>query len=123
MPRAYRHDWERPIFFEGVELPGSAIAIDTLGMYGHLPEMSEEASLWLWQFTICVGVEKCDDSSKIILLVEEVLELVTTNRARLLERLKPKDEQTLDEWISTLRTLLEVARQKPFCSWTAPIEN
>ncbi len=121
-PSKYRYEWERPIFFEGIELPGSAIEIDVLGMYGHLPEMSEEASLWLWHFTICVGVEKSDESAKIIPLVREVLGLVTANRSRLLNRLKQTDGQTLDEWILTLNTILEVAGRQPYCTWTAPIE-
>ncbi len=40
-------DWAIPIRFEGVELSPIAIVIDHLGMYGNLPGISEEASLWL----------------------------------------------------------------------------
>jgi hypothetical protein len=61
-----KKDWRRPIVFEGIELPVTAIAIDHLGMYGNLPGISEAASEFLWRFTICVGRPHTIESEVII---------------------------------------------------------
>ena len=117
-----RHRWARPIIFEGVELPGTTFAIDHLGKE---PEASEEASGWLWQFTICVGVARQDSSANVIRFAGEALELATRFRERLLRDLPgrfdgPFDAAVLDEWVFALRTIIDIARNREICSWTAP---
>ena len=97
-------------------------AIDHLGKE---PEMSEEASVWLWRFTIFAGVLKRDTSENVIRSASEALDIATRCRGRLLQNLPgrfdgPFDEQVLDEWVHGLRTIINVARTRQECSWTSP---
>jgi hypothetical protein len=121
MTTASRHRWARPIIFEGIELPGTALAIDHLGKE---PEVSEEASAWLWRFTICVGVTNRDSVENVIRFAGEALDVATRHRERLLRDIParfdgPFDAGVLDEWVSALRTMIDVARRREQCSWTS----
>ena len=122
METADRHSWARRIVFEGESLPGTAFAIDHLGT---LPGLSDEASEWLWRFTICVGCTKSDDSVRIIRVVSETMDRFAASRPHLLATLParfngPFDDQVLDEWLFALRTMLRIAQRQPRCSWTSP---
>jgi hypothetical protein len=117
-----RHDWARPIVFEGVELPGTVFAIDHLGKE---PELSVEASEWIWRFTVCVGVMKRDSSENIIRYAGEALDVATRFRERLLCEMPvrfdgPFDEQVLREWVYSLLKMIEIAASRSFCAWTSP---
>jgi hypothetical protein len=122
MKTANRHPWARPIIFEGVELPGTAFAIDHLGKE---PEMSQEASAWLWRFTICAGVTNQDSADNVIRFASEALDVAMRFRERLLREVParfegPFDSQVIDEWVYTLRTIIEISRTQRQCSWTSP---
>ena len=107
-------NWQRPIVFEGIELPGVTIAIDHLGMYGNLPEISEPTSKWLWHFTVCVGCPNTADSQVIIQHASEALHLAEKFRDRLMQTV-PKhfsgafEPGIVDQWIGALRTITDVA--------------
>lgn len=121
MDTSSRHQWARCLLFEGVELPPSAFAIDHLARE---PEISEEASVWLWRFTICVGVTNRDNSQNVIRYASEALDIATRFRERLLLTVParfdgPFDAQVIDEWIMSLKTIIELARNTVECSWTA----
>jgi hypothetical protein len=121
METSTRHAWARPIVFEGVTLPGTASAIDHLA---RLPGLSDEASEWLWRFTICCGRVNSDDSTRIVRLVAEILHATEGSRSYLLATLPayfdgPLDEQVLTDWLLTLRTILNIAQSQPRCSWTS----
>jgi hypothetical protein len=122
MKTAIRHRWARPILFEGVELPGTAFAI---GHLGKEPELSEEASAWLWRFTICAGCTNRDASDNVVRFAGEALDLATRFRGRLLRDVParfdgPFDAQVIDEWVHSLRTIIDIARSREQCSWTSP---
>jgi hypothetical protein len=100
----------------------TACAIDHLGKE---PGVSEETSLWLWQFTICAGRARTDDSERIVRCASEVLQLAVTSPERLLAVIAPRfagpfGARVLDEWVLTLRTIIDIARRHPTCSWTSP---
>lgn len=119
--------WERSIIFEGVALPDTVISIDHLGMYDNLPEMSEETSLWLWRFTICVGMPRSDRSEIVLRHVSETLDLITRFRSRLLLTVPAQyqglfTEDVLDSWAMALRTMLDIAAGQTQCTWEAPLE-
>ena len=121
-----KRDWKRSIIFEGVELPGSAIAIDHLGMYGNLPGISEAASEWLWRLTICVGCPKTENSEVITLHASEALRLAEHFRNRLIQTVpekftEPFESQIIDEWINALRIIIEVASTRHQCTWESPL--
>ncbi len=122
MKTANRHPWARPIVFEGVELPGTVFAIDHLCKE---PEISEEASAWLWRFTICAGVTNRDSAENVIRFAGEALDVATRFRERLLQEVParfdgPFDAQVIDEWVYSLRTMIDMARSRRQCSWTSP---
>ncbi len=116
--------WMAPIIFEGIELSPISIAIDQLGMRENLPEISEDASKWLWKFTICRGVKNTDLSVNIKKHVEETLLLVNSRREHLLKCV-PKQfdgdftDYHLNLWTSDLKIILEVCENKTRCTWTA----
>lgn len=117
---------ERPILFEGSALPGTAIAIDHLGMYDNLPEMSEATSDWLWHFTICVGRPRSDSSENILRHVSEARKLTCQYRARLLQTVPAHfdgifDSEVLDSWVVALQVMEEMAASRPRCTWEAPL--
>ena len=117
-------DWERTIFFEGVALPRTAIAIDHLAFYDNLPEMSEATAEWLWRFTICVGVSRSDTSENILLHVTESRDLLYMFRDRLLKSVPKHYDNTfkpsvLDSWLFALQTMVDVAQSHTHCSWVA----
>lgn len=118
-------DWERPIFFEGVELHGVMIAVDHLGLYDNLPEMSEETSIWLWRFTICVGVIREDSSASVVNAVSETLELIQRFRGRLLKTLPDHypgfQEEVLEAWRQSLEQILCLAEERAHCKWQSPL--
>jgi hypothetical protein len=119
-------DWERTIIFEGVDLPGCAIAIDHLGRSDNLPEMSEATSQWLWRFTICVGRPRSCDSKTICNHVGEALELTERFRERLVETVARHYDDTFTpkviyDWLLTLRTILRIASSREECNWIAPL--
>ena len=119
-------EWERAIQFEDVTLPGSAMAIDHLGMYGNLPELSEASSKWLWHLTICVGTPKFSDSETIIRHATETLELVEKHRPRLLRSIPERYAGTfsgrvLDEWRLALQLMIDAASSRQYCMWIAPL--
>jgi hypothetical protein len=121
MEESERHPWARPIVFEGVTLPGTAFAIDHLA---RLPGLSDEASEWLWRFTICCGRINSDDSARIVRVVSETLHATEASRSHLLATLPshfdgPFDEEVLADWLLTLRTILNIARGQVRCSWTS----
>ena len=113
-----------PITFEGIELSPISLAIDHLGMYGNLPEISEDTSKWLWRFTICRGVNNKDISENIRKHVEETLSIANNKREHLLKNI-PKHydgeftEYHLDLWMNDLKTMLEICKSKKSCTWTA----
>lgn len=118
-------EWHRPIVFEGVELPGVAIAIDHLGMYGNLPGLPENTSDWLWRFTICVGVNKAASSEEIIQHASCTLELAEKHREDLLHSVPKQygsefDSDVLDAWLWTLRELITIAQTRTTCQWSSP---
>jgi hypothetical protein len=117
-------EWMTPIIFEGVELSPISIAIDHLGMYGNLPELSDECSEWLWRFTICHGVSKEGSSKKIRRIVNDVLSQVKSNKDHLLSNVPLKfdgkfSETHLKMWTNDLETMLSLAIDKDVCQWTA----
>jgi hypothetical protein len=121
MSTATHHPWARTIVFDGHPLPATAIAIDHLGRE---PEMSEAASAWLWRFTICVGVTKSDRSENVIRFATEALDFASRYRNRLLRDIPsrfdgPFDAAVLDEWVTALTTMIDIARTRDVCSWTA----
>lgn len=125
-PAEKKNEWRRPIIFEGVELPSSAIAIDHLGMYDNLPEMSEPTSEFLWRFTICVGRPRTVESAVIVRHCSEALALAESSHDRLMATVPahwdgPFDPDVIDEWISTLRTVVSIAAKQSQCSWEAPL--
>ena len=125
-PIEKKKDWRRPIVFEGVELPSSAIAIDHLGMYGNLPDMSEPTSEFLWRFTICVGRPLTVESEVVIRHCSEALALTENSKDRLILTVPahwdgPFDSSVVDEWISTLRTIVGIAAKQSQCTWEAPL--
>ena len=116
--------WMVPIFFEGIELSPISIAIDQLGMHHNLPQISEEASKWLWRFTICRGVNKNDQGETVFKHVSETLFLTKKTREDLLVRVPHTfdgdfTETHLDMWINDLETILEACKDKEMCCWTA----
>ena len=115
-------EWAIPIRFEGVDLSPISIVIDHLGMYGNLPGISEEASLWLWQFTICRGRQRTDSAETIEKIVTEILTLVKHNRKHVLDSV-PKHfdgsftEEHLNFWIADLEMMLSLCKGKSKCAW------
>ena len=117
-------EWMTPIIFEGVGLSPISIAIDHLGLYGNLPDISEECSEWLWRFTICHGVNMEGESKIITQYVTEVLSLLKANKAHLLQNIPLRfdgnfTETHLNMWISDLETILSLCANKTICHWTA----
>ena len=115
-------DWAIPIRFEGVELSRLAVVIDHLGLYNNLPDISEEASLWLWRFTKCHGRRRYDTAENIQKMVKEVLQLVTDNRQKLLESVPdhfdgPFTNEHLDLWVKDLETILNLCQGNQECTW------
>lgn len=120
-------DWRRPIIFEGVELPPEAIAIDHLGMYDNLPGISAEASEWLWQFCICVGRPRTEQSDIIRRHAIETLELVNRNRSELPARVARQFDESFEDsiietWIESLETMIEIGATTNECTWEAPLQ-
>jgi hypothetical protein len=120
--------WERAILFEGIALPGTAIAIDHLGMYDNLPEMSEATALWLWDFTICVGRKRTDSSDNILRHVRETRDLLAKFRERLLVSVPQHYDSsfssaTLDSWMTALQTVEAIAKSRSQCSWEAAVRK
>ncbi len=114
------------IIFEGTELPNSAIHLDHLGMYNNLPGVSEAASEWIWRFVICVGKPCRDTSANVIRHSTELLDLAIEHRAHLLENFPKKftgifTEKVYQELIASLMTMIERARRRTECHWTAPL--
>lgn len=97
------------------------LAIDHLGKE---PEISEEASIWLWRFTVCVGITKSDTSENVIRFAGEALEIAQRFRARLLREIPARFDGLFDakvhgDWVYSLSTMIEIARRRDRCSWTA----
>jgi hypothetical protein len=118
-----KKEWMTPILFEGIELSPISVAIDHLGMYGNLPELSEETSKWLWEFTICQGIKKNDKGKIIHKHISETLLQTNTFRDHLLKNVPNHfdgkfSEVHLDMWINDLETMLEACKNKDECSWT-----
>jgi len=121
-----KKDWRRPIVFEGVELPVTAIAISHLGMYENLPGLSEATSEFLWRFTVCVGRPLTIESEVIRGHCSEALSLVEKHREQLAVRISKHwdgvfDPPIIDEWILVLQTMLDIAAKQPYCTWEAPL--
>lgn len=119
-------DWERPIIFEGFTLPDTIIAIDHLGMYDNLPEMSEETSVWLWRFTICVGMPRSERSEIILRHTSETRDLINRFRERLLRTVPAQYQGTfteaiLDSWVVALQTIMNIAADRVECTWESPL--
>ena len=115
-------EWAIPIRFERVELSPLAIVIDHLGLHENLPGLSEEASLWLWRFTICRGRYRTDSTENILKVTKEVMDLITKNRLRLLESVPkrfdgPFTHEHLDLWISDLENIQNLCQGKQECTW------
>ena len=115
-------EWAIPIRFESVELSPLAIVIDHLGMHENLPGLSEEASLWLWRFTICRGRYRTDSTENILKVTKEVMQLITENRLHLLESMPkrfdgPFTHEHLDLWISDLENIRNLCQGKEECTW------
>jgi hypothetical protein len=121
-----KKDWRRPIVFEGIELPVTAMGIDHLGMYDNLPGLSEAASEFLWRFTVCVGRPQTSDSEIIVRYCSETLMLVEKHRDRLVLSV-PKhwdggfDPAIIDDWVVALKTMLDIAVRRSRCTWEAPL--
>ena len=118
--------WQRPILFEDFALPETAIAIDHLGMYDNLPEMSEATSEWLWRFTICVGRPRTDASENIHRHVSETLNLSCQFRERLLQTVPKHFDETfepavLDSWQQALQKIMEISASRSQCTWEVPL--
>ena len=110
MKTSNRHRRARTILFERVELPGTAFAIDHLGAE---PEMSEEASVWLWRFTICVGVTNRDSAANVIRFAGEALDVATRHRERLLRELPARFDGPFDEAFDRPGRVVDGAARPP----------
>ena len=117
-------EWMTPIIFEGIELSPISIAIDHLGMYGNLPELSDECSIWLWRFTICHGVTKKESAEKVRRMVVEVLSQVEKNRDHLVNNVPLRFDGEfsgthLKLWVDDLEKILSMTMDRDICHWTA----
>lgn len=115
-------EWAVQILFEGVALSPLSIAIDHLGKHENLPKISEEASLWLWQFSVCRGRSRTDKSEKIQAIVSEVLQLINEDKQQLIKSIRrnfdgPFTEEHLDLWIQDLEAILRLSHGKEKCTW------
>ena len=119
---SHQYDWAFTIIFEGIQLPRLACAIDHLGMHNNLPGLSEQASEWLWRFTICKDKTTTGPSQEIIKTTNEVLNLMSFHQESLLRTVPkhfdgPFHETELEQWYSTLRMINQIAATKDECSW------
>ncbi|MES2570923.1 MAG: hypothetical protein V4710_12825 [Verrucomicrobiota bacterium] len=107
--------------FESTLLPQYAEDIDLLGMYGLLPQISDEASLWLWRF--CVGCSsEINQGAVITCMCDEVIELLRRNADYLAGRVPEfiagdDPRHVISCWESALEKILELARGKDRCVW------
>ncbi len=116
-----KYEWESPIYFEGIALPGVTIAIDHINE-SNIPDLSPNTAKWLWRFTICSGVTNKDNSQNIIKCANEALISIRTHRNHLMRVLPAKwdgkfDESVIDEWEFALVKIIEVASGREFCEW------
>jgi hypothetical protein len=93
-------------------------------MYDNLPEMSEETSVWLWRFTTCVGMPRCDRSEIVLRHASETLDLMAHFRERLLRTVPAQyqgsfTEKVVDSWAMALRTTMDIAADRVQCTWEA----
>ncbi len=117
-------EWMTPIIFEGIELSPISIAIDHLGMYDNLPELSDECSEWLWRFTTCHGLMMKEPAEKVRQMAVEALSQVQNNKDHLVNNV-PRlfdgefTETHLNMWVDDLEKILSLTRDRDTCHWTA----
>ena len=114
-------EWMTPNIFEGIELSQISIVLDHLGMFENLPDLPDETAKWLWQFTICRGVEKTDSAKNIVKHIEKTLSFVITRRDHLLENVPKRfdgnfSESHLNLWIDDLNIILAACENKSKCT-------
>lgn len=119
-------NWQRPIIFEGNQLPGASISLDRFASTEFLPGIAEETALWFWRFTICVGRLRSAPSEEICSHVDRVIDLSLQRDDKLRTFAadhvdKCFDRSVLDDWLASLGTIRRIAGGCDDCSWIAPL--
>jgi len=119
-------DYPRLLIFEMQVLPEYAFALDQLRCTELFPGISEECSVWFWQFSICVGRMKEASSEEVINFSNEALGLLKKPSKKLIKRLKEifpavVSEDVISSWQETLETMIAVASTKDKCEWFGPL--
>ncbi|MEO0475888.1 MAG: hypothetical protein AAF085_07960 [Planctomycetota bacterium] len=111
------------IFFEDVELARHTYCIDVLAFEGIVPDLTEEVRDWLWRFTVCKGKSCKGESATIIRLIDELVGLIDADQEHVRKHLDERYEgkvdakKLLEEWLSALRQIRQVADSKNTCEW------
>lgn len=111
------------IVFNNIELPRESVFIDICASSRIIKDISEEMSLWFWQFTICVGLTKTENSSIVIKYATELNKLIIKNRERILKKLimlygSENADSIINSWQRTLNIMIETAEQSETCTWS-----
>jgi hypothetical protein len=92
-------------------------------------ELEERTMKWLWQFTICVGVTKREQSTAIRRHVRVALEKLQTCSGALIPEVMKRfeceaqyAERIVNEWRETLMIIVEASRGIQECEWYADAE-
>jgi len=119
-------DYPRLLIFEMQVLPEYAFALDQFGYTEVFPGISEECSVWFWQFSICLGRMKEASSEEVINFSNEALGLLKNPSKQLKKRLKEifsavTSEKIISSWRESLETMIAVASTKDKCEWFGPL--
>lgn len=110
----------RAILFEDTILPKYAHLIDVMTNRLELPE---ETKSWFFHFSVCVGIQKTDQSDAVILHSERALDafqkISIKTRGSLQKQFSDDDfTSVLEDWRNTLITMVRIAQSKEACTWT-----
>lgn len=121
-------DWPFTTYFEDVILPGHALTLDAATMYDHYPGQDWNEQDWFWRFTICVGAIGSDDARIVLARSMDLLaNLLEYEEAVLAKRkeINPDEDPRImfDQWIVSLRMIIQAAQGKKHCFWIAGYED
>jgi hypothetical protein len=111
------------IYFENEELSEYAFNIDLAASVRIIPRIDENLAHWFWQFSICGGVRKTDNTATIerhILRLKELLHNSKVKSINTLAKLFESHDEAnkiYESWIQVLEQILTLCKGKETCSW------
>lgn len=108
-----------PFYFEGVRLPDYASFLDVAAT---LTPVSEEAAMWFWRFSICIGTPRKERSRIVESYARELLAALASSASGLTPELLRKfpgehPEHIISDWVKSLRTIIELSQSRKVCQW------